>query len=253
MREQAAHSTGTSATPSHGLADQIAELSAITGGLAHELRNPLSTLKVNLQLLDEDWRDLEAAAPGADAHEVARRSRKRIGALLEEARRLERILGDFLKYVGRRELHPAPHDVNAVIAELGDFFRPQAELHRIELRIAPAPGPLVCLVDVHLLKQALLNLLLNAQEAMPDGGVIELAARPEGTDRARIEVRDNGPGIPEDRRGRIFEAYFSTKKAGSGLGLAMARQIVRQHGGDIRAESNSPGGACFVMVLPRTS
>ena len=234
------------------LAEQLVELSALTGGLAHEIRNPLSTLKVNLQLLDEDWRQLETAAAGSrEAQDIARRSRKRIGSLLEEADRLERILGDFLKYVGKRELKPAPADVCSLMKDLADFFRPQAELHHIELRTSIPPQPLVCCIDAQFIKQAVLNLLINGQQAMEEGGVLELIVAADGPGAVRIDVRDYGAGVPRDRQEHIFQAYYSTKKGGTGLGLATARQIIREHGGQIRVSSDPPDGSCFTILLPR--
>lgn len=234
------------------LVDQLVELSALTGGLAHELRNPLSTLKVNLQLLDEDWRQLEASeSAGNDALDVARRTRKRIAALVEETERLERILSDFLKYVGKRELKRAPHDVSSLMRDLADFYRPQADLHHIDLRVETPDQPLLCNIDAQLIKQAVLDLLINAQQAMPTGGILELIVAPDGPDHVRIDVRDCGPGIPRDQQEAVFRAYFSTKKGGTGLGLASARQIIREHGGTIRVHSDPPNGACFTILLPR--
>ncbi len=238
--------------PAATLADQIVELSALTGGLAHEIRNPLSTLKVNLQLLEEDWRQVESADPRrpCDPQEIARRSRRRIEALIAEADRLECILRDFLGFVAGRELRRAPVDLNELITDLADFFRPQAEAHRLDFRVYPAAAPLIGHIDEGLVKQALLNLLLNAQQAMPDGGSLLLHAAPLGENQARIDVIDSGPGIPEDQQARIFEAYYSTKKGGTGLGLATARKIARQHGGDLTLSSMPGQGSCFTLRLP---
>lgn len=234
------------------LAEQLVELSALTGGLAHEIRNPLSTLKVNLQLLDEDWRPFECAEDvGKEANEVARRSRKRIASLLEEADRLERILGDFLKYVGKRDLKRSPQDVGSLMRGLADFYRPQAELHGIDLRVDVSEVPLVCDIDAHLVKQAVLNLLINGQQAMDGGGVLELRVAAQDDDWVRIDVRDQGQGIPPDRQEHVFRAYYSTKKGGTGLGLATARQIIREHGGQICVQSTPPAGACFSIMMPR--
>lgn len=235
------------------LTEQIVELSALTGGLAHEIRNPLSTLKVNLQLLDEDWRQVESPDGKhlVDPQEVARRSRRRIATLLGEADHLELILQDFLQYVGRRELPRTPHDLNKVISDLVCFYRPQAEAHNIDLRFSLLDRPLVCDIDQTAVKQAILNLLINAQQAMPNGGQVYLQVGVHGEALARLDVIDTGPGIPEDQREKVFQAYYSTKKAGSGLGLATVRQIVRAHGGQIYLYSHPPHGSCFTLLLPR--
>lgn len=233
------------------LAGLLVELSALTGGLAHEIRNPLSTLKVNLQLLDEDWRGVESpdAARPSDPQEVARRSRSRITTLIREVNRLEQILQDFLQYVGRNELKISAQDLNEIARELADFFRPQAEANGIDFAVTLCPQPLVCNVDPNALKQAILNLLINAQQAMPGGGNLKLAlAREEG--HARIDVTDTGQGIAPESQQRIFEVYYSTKKGGTGLGLATARRIIREHGGRIELVSQPQKGSCFSIHLP---
>jgi signal transduction histidine kinase len=255
----------TTPEPAASLSDQIIELSALTGGLAHEIRNPLSTLKVNLQLLDEDWRHIECpddAQAAPDPQDVARRSRRRLATLLAESHRLERILEDFLQYVGRRELHLEPHDLNDLVCEMCDFYEPQAASKGLTLETRLADVPIVCNVDRSAIKQVLLNLLINAQQAMPDGGDVCIAVSVDNgrdvsdsssnpaTAFGRIDVMDNGPGIPPELRDRIFEAYFSTRKGGTGLGLAMARQTIRQHHGRICVFSQPGEGTCFSILLP---
>lgn len=235
------------------LAEQLVELSALTGGLAHEIRNPLSTLKMNLQLLDEDWRRVEQSddTQPSEVQETARRGRRRIATLLAEADHLERILQDFLQFVGKRELRLAETDLNKVVSDMADFYRPQAEAHQIDLRFSLTDGPLLCDIDATAIKQALLNLLINAQQAMPEGGQVYIQVSAHGDDMARLDVIDTGPGIPEDQREKVFEAYYSTKKGGSGLGLATTRQIIRAHGGQILLYSAPPQGSCFTILLPR--
>lgn len=240
--------------PLSPLVEQLAEISALTGGLAHEIRNPLSTLKVNLQLLDEDWQRVENQdGPGGDdARDVARRSRKRIASLLNEAHRLEQILQDFLVYVGKCELKRETHDLNCIVRELADFYQPQAQAGGIDLRLDLADRSVVCDVDANRLKQAILNLLINAQQAMPDGGRMDLRVA-EDPGGARIEVEDSGPGIPPEEQDLVFRAYYSTKKGGTGLGLATTHRIIREHGGRIELESQPPRGARFSIHLPKRS
>lgn len=251
-----ARPTGEPASPVDAklphLTEQLMELAALTGGLAHEIRNPLSTLKVNLQLLDEDWRRIESPDPAqaCDPQDVARRSRRRIETLLKEAARLEQILQDFLQFIGRRDHAPAPHDLNAIVAELVDFYRPQAQAGGIDFRLEAANRPVICMVDHNAIKQTLLNLLINAQQAMPAGGVMTVRVQPEPDGRGRVDVADTGPGIPPDQHEQVFRAYYSTKKGGTGLGLATARRIVRDHGGEILLSSTPGRGACFSVILP---
>ncbi len=229
--------------------DQLTELATLTGGLAHEIRNPLSTLKVNLQLLGEDWRE---AAEDEDT-DLRRRSIHKIQSLRTEVDRLQEILDDFLHYIGRQELHRAPVDLNDLVDDLLVFFRPQAESKSVRIRASLDPQPLICDVDRGKLKQAVLNLLVNAQQAMPEGGdlIVRTAAQEDGM--ARIEVADTGPGIREEDKEKIFLPYFSTKGEGTGLGLPTTRRIVRGHGGTIDLHTEPNNGTSFTIRLPLSS
>ena len=243
----------SAAEPLPDPADQIVELSAIAGGLAHEIRNSLSTLRVNLQLLDEDWGAVQSPddAAARNAADTARRSRARIATLLKESGRLESILEDFLQFVSKRKVNLERVDLNDLISELADFYRPQADAHNVTLTILPAGKPVICQVDVNLLKQAILNLLINGQQAIAGDGELTIQTSVVNEKTARIDVTDTGPGIPPQQQERIFEAYHSTRKAGTGLGLATTRQIVRAHDGRIHVYSDPPHGACFTILLPR--
>ena len=170
---------------------------------------------------------------------------------MAEADHLESILRDFLQYVGKRELRPAHRDLHEIVGDLVEFYRPQAETHKISLCLSPAADPLICDVDAPIIKQALLNLLINAQQAMPNGGEIYIQLGAHSDAVARIDLIDTGPGIPPDQQEHIFQAYYSTKKSGTGLGLATTRQIVRDHGGRIHLYSQPPHGSCFTILLPR--
>ncbi|MCB9852047.1 MAG: two-component sensor histidine kinase [Phycisphaerales bacterium] len=233
-------------------ADQLIEVAAIAGGLAHEVRNALSTLRVGLQLLDEDWRDLDAADDPSptDVFDVARRGRKRIETLLKESGRLETILNDFLEFVRKRELRLSDIDLNELASDVAEFFEPQAQRHGIELKLQRSESSLPCRIDSSLLKQAVLNVLINAQQAMASGGTIQMTLSRDDEATARLDISDNGPGIEADTLARIFEAYYSTKRGGSGLGLAMTRRIVRAHGGTVRANSTPGEGTRFSFRFP---
>jgi len=223
-------------------AERLAELGALTGGLAHEIKNPLSTVQLNLQLLKED---LDPGNP------LYGRLVSRLDTVHRETSRLREILDDYLRYAGRIELSPVPTDLNAVLEELADFFAPQAQLQRVQLRVRTHPAPLVVPVDAKLLKQALLNLMLNAVQAMPSGGELILSVAPQPGGRyAAIDVIDTGPGVPPDVADKIFRAYYTTKKGGTGIGLAMAKRIAEEHGGRISLRSEVGKGSDFTIVLP---
>lgn len=237
--------------------ERLAELGSMTSGLAHEIKNPLSTLGLNAQLLAEDV--AESPLPAEQRNRVLRR----LGAIGREADRLRNILADFLRYAGRIKLDVQRADLRAVVDELADFLAPQCRQSGVLLRTDLPPDPVESAVDANLLKQALLNLLLNAIHAMsplpdsPEATVQpgerrgELILRVErDADEARIHVIDTGPGIPADRLEEIFRPYVSSKPGGTGLGLPTARRIVEEHGGRLVAHSTVGRGSDFVVHLP---
>jgi signal transduction histidine kinase len=224
--------------------DAMEQLSQVAGGLAHEIRNPLSTLKVNLQLLEEDVR--EFSNPEDDR---VRRSTLRIKRMQDEVNRLRDILDDFIQFVTHHQLELKPQDINQQIDQLLEFYEPQATANRVRVMKQYHPEPLVCRIDAGLLKQALLNLFINSQQAMPEGGELIVRTALNG-DRARIEITDTGTGIQAEHIGKIFNAYFSAKKGGTGLGLAMTKRIVEEHSGEISVHSEPGKGTSFMIFLP---
>jgi len=244
-------------------AERLAELGTMTGGLAHEIKNPLSTLGLNVQLLQEDIAELSNELQDTDQQERVGRIDRRGTALLREARRLREILEDFLRYAGRMALEKQPENVNAIVSQLTDFFEPQAAEARVRLRTQLDESDMTVAVDAGLLKQAMLNLMLNATQAMDaarergetHGGCDELMihtqrTREAGLDIAKITITDTGPGIAEDAAAHIFEPYFSTKRTGSGLGLPTARRIIEEHAGQLTVHSEPGRGTSFVVTLP---
>lgn len=222
-------------------AERLAELGTLTGGLAHELKNPLSTIQLNLQLLGED------VMPENPAYS---RLISRLNTVQKETARLRDTLDDFLRFAGRMELVRKPVELNGMLEELLDFYMPQAQLQRVALRLRRSEGDLVAQVDERLLKQAILNLMINALQAMPEsGGEIILSARRE-EDNAVLDVIDTGRGMDLATVSRIFEAYYSTKRGGTGLGLAIAHRIIREHGGTITVSSEPGKGSNFRITLP---
>lgn len=221
-------------------AERLAELGTLTGGLAHEIKNPLSTVQLNLQLLQEDL------IPQNPAYS---RLINRLNIVQREASRLKDILDDFLRYAGKLELECKPVDLNELLEELVDFFMPQAQLHRVQIRLKRCENTLLAKVDPRLIKQAVLNLMLNGMQAMPDGGELILIAS-RGEREAVIEVVDTGRGIPPETVDRIFQAYYSTRKGGTGLGLAMTRRIAEEHGGKLTVRSEVGKGSDFALHLP---
>lgn len=221
-------------------AERLAELGTLTAGLAHEIKNPLSTIQLNLQLLQEDL-------PAESI--IGSRVHNRLRTVRQEASRLREILDDFLKYAGNLTLEPERADLGQILEELCDFFAPQASVSRVNVRLDRPPEPVMASVDVKLLKQAVLNLMLNATQAMTGGGDLMLRTRREGAS-ASITVTDTGPGMPAEAVQKIFEAYYTTKKGGTGLGLPMTRRIVEEHGGTIQVASELGKGTSVTMRFP---
>jgi signal transduction histidine kinase len=217
------------------------EMVDMANGLAHEIRNPLSTVALNAQLLREDILD----APLAE--EESARLVRRVDALAREAARLKDILEDFLRFAGRMQLDAQPTDLREVIAELADFFAPQAQAAGAIIRVQSPDTPVIERVDAALLKQAMLNLMINAVQALEHvpAGSRELMLRlePSGT----IHVIDTGPGVAAERVSEIFRPYISTKKGGTGLGLPVANRIVQEHGGRIVVYPAPGRGADFAI------
>ena len=168
-----------------------------------------------------------------------------------EVSRLEDILNDFLRYAGFRRLDLAEVDLNRVLEDTLRFFEAECVRAGVDLAFYPDRRLPLMRLDERLVKQAFLNLLLNAVQAMDGrpGGQLYVRTSLDG-DQARVDVIDNGPGIPEDVRERVWEVYFSLKRGGTGLGLPTARRIVEEHGGSLRFETEVGKGTDFVIRLP---
>jgi len=223
-----------------GKQSELEELSRLTGGLAHEIKNPLSIIKVNLKLAGEDL-------TGRDENTV--RAAKKIAVVQKETQRLEQILEDFLRYIKKTELHLSSVNINQVVTDMIDFYSPQAFTHSITVRSCLSGELLICRADADMLKQVLLNLFINAQQAMPNGGELMLRTLKNGNN-AVIIVSDTGKGIEPENINKIFNAYYSTKPGGSGLGLSTSKKIIEAHNGSIRIDSLPGKGTSFTIQLP---
>lgn len=238
-------------------AERLAELGAMTSGLAHEIKNPLSSIVLNAQLLREGV--IDANLPDADAAPLIRK----VDALARETTRIRAILEDFLRYAGRFRLHRQPHDLREVVGELRDFLLPQSEAASVLLRTDLPRDAVTAPVDADLIKQALLNLMLNAIQAMeanaPDARrelilrVEHAPAQARQQAEAIIHVIDTGPGIASARHEEIFRPYVTERRGGSGLGLPVARRIVEEHGGRLTLFSEIGKGSDFQIRIPITA
>jgi len=223
---------------------QYSEIATLAGGLAHEIRNPLSTIGMNLELLIEDLEDPQSPRE--------RRMFTKIRLLQQECRNLEEILNAFLQFARAGELELEPADLNEQVGRFIEFYQPLAREHQIELSPHLDPDLPRVMLDASLMRQVWMNLTQNAQQAMPQGGLIEFQTYSRD-DMVHLDLIDNGDGMDERVKSNMFQAFFSTKRNGSGLGLATVRKIVAAHNGVLKCESELGRGTRFTVSLPPVS
>jgi signal transduction histidine kinase len=219
--------------------EQFASLSTLASGLLHEIKNPITALSIHVQLLEERLRTSSADARVSEVIDV----------LKSEVRRLDLTLEGFRNFASLQRLHLKKVDVQRVLEDVVRLIRPQAAQQGVRLEHAVAQGPLPPVaLDTEKIEQAMLNLVLNALDAMPKGGELYLGAT-QKDGQIEVVVRDTGPGIPPEIQDHIFHPYFSTKDHGTGIGLTLAEKLVRQHQGRL-AFRTGPAGTTFSIALP---
>jgi signal transduction histidine kinase len=218
-------------------ADRLAALSRVSGGVAHEVKNPLNAILLHVEVARAKL------AHGDTALEP------QMDIISSEILRLDRVVKTFLDFTRPVELNLANVPLDEFVRDLVDLARPQADASRIRVVDERKAEGVEVRIDRDLLKQAVLNIVVNAIEAMPAGGELRLESSASG-DTAEIRVSDTGPGIPPDLRDKIFRLYFTTKQKGSGIGLAMAFRIVQLHDGTIDFTSEPGKGTAFFIRLP---
>ena len=226
-------------------ADSERRLARIAGGLAHEIKNPLSTMAINLALLEEEFKKTAEEEGSARTGRVL----KRVSALQREVNRLEGILEDFLRYARGGEVNRAPMDLGELVRDTLSFVESEDSLQAIRHHVdMPSSLPMV-LLDKGLFQQALVNLFVNARQAMPDGGELIVQAQRMGN-FVEVTVTDTGVGMEPEALERCFDIYWSNKKQGTGLGLPTVRRIVEEHEGAIEVVSEPGRGTSIRIVLP---
>jgi len=226
------------------VADKLAALHTLSAGVAHELRNPLSAMDLNLHLLEEDLKESGALAGQATHY---------IHVVNAECRRLTVILDNFMKFARPGSIGLHDLDVQKVIEHIMALMQFEAEERKVQLeQMVEEELPLV-LGDETQISQVLINIIVNAFHAMPEGGRCRIVAKGRKTDETRwveISVRDTGVGIKKIDVSRLFEPFYSTKSIGTGLGLAIAYRIMQDHGGTIQVSSVPGSGTTVVMTFP---
>jgi len=218
------------------------ELAELAGSLAHEIKNPLSVIRMNMDLLAEDFADAETPRE--------RRALAKIETVQNQCNRLEKLLRDFLNFARRRDLELSPGNLNDVVERVLDFFEPQAKEAGVRfIRFLDPTLPSIKL-DEQTLYAALMNLVKNSLEAMPDGG--QLLARTRLTRQGvALDLIDTGCGMDSESALKMFDTFYSTKNGGTGLGLPIARKIFEAHGGRISVQSEVGRGTQFTIDLPQ--
>ncbi len=213
--------------------ERLAAIGRIAAQITHEIRNPLSSISLNAEELGE-------RAPAA---------RDLCDAIVREVDRLAAITEEYLRFARLPKPQMARADLNDLVRDLLEFVRPELDAAGVQVDQRLSPELPRVLADAGQLRQLLFNLVRNAREAMPGGGIVRIATR--GSDGSvEIEVRDNGPGIPPERLQRIFDPFFTTKERGTGLGLALAQEVAQEHGGQLTCESAPGAGTTFTLRLP---
>ena len=223
------------------LVAQYTEIARLAGGLAHEIKNPLSTICLNMELLAEDFAGSEMPRD--------RRALAKIAVVQQECQRLQKLLDNFLSFAKVRTVRFEAADLNAEVKRVLDFFAPQAKEAQIEILCYLDPDLPSVVLDRESFHGALINLVLNAQQAMPGGGQLVVRTKTAATG-VILELIDTGVGIDQKSASHIFDAFFSTKPGGSGLGLPTTRKIIEAHGGQIRVQSEVKRGTKFTIELP---
>jgi PAS domain S-box-containing protein len=219
------------------LSRRLAAIGRLTSGVAHEVKNPINAIVVHLEVLRQKMKEID---PDTKRH---------VDVISSEIQRLDRVVQTLVDFTRPVDLRLSEMDLRKIIEDVVILASPAAERAKVAIEREPSPEPLPVRIDSDLVKQAILNIVLNGVQAMPDGGTLRIAGKREG-DGATIMVRDQGAGIPENIRDKIFNLYFTTKSGGSGIGLAMAYRVVQLHHGSLEFTSIVEHGTTFYLRFP---
>lgn len=221
---------------------RLITLGSLSSWLAHEIRNPLNSITINLELLKEEVSRL--------VREKAREEPLRLmGVISDEINRLNESVHDFLSFDKLPSLNIETTDINQILDGTLALVQPEAVKRGVKIRKGYRKKLPTIQVDAKKIRQVLLNIIINSIQAMPRGGELHLITRSRGS-RVEIEIKDSGLGIPEHIQGKIFDFFFTTREEGAGLGLSIAQRIVNEHGGDIQVGSKENSGTSVILRLP---
>lgn len=222
-------------------AENLASLTTLTAGVAHEIKNPLGSISIHIQLIQKALNK-----SGDEKQEVIQHY---LDIVNEEVERLNGIIVDFLFAVRPMDMNLVKQDLNELLRELFEFMQYELEEQGVDLALELDDDLPHLQLDTKYIKQALLNIVKNALSAMPEGGRL-LVVTNLSDDQVELSISDSGVGIPEENMAKIFEPYFTTKDFGSGLGLTLVYKIIKEHQGEINLQSKEGEGTTFTITLP---
>jgi signal transduction histidine kinase len=227
------------------VAERMATVGRLSLRIAHEVRNPISAIELNAEMLEDIVRGRSRERSDADMKEAA----GLVSAIRDQVTALDALTEEYLAFARFPRPHFEEESINHLVQELADFVRPVAARQGLTLRVEVDPSVPMMEIDRGLLRQAVLNLVKNGLETLSSGGELTIGSRFDG-EAVEISVSDTGGGIAEDVGPRLFEQFFTTKPQGTGLGLSITRQIAEEHGGEVRWANRAPQGATFTIRLP---
>ena len=223
------------------VAERMATVGRLSLKVAHEVRNPIAAIELNAELLQ----DIVRGHPGADMEEAT----GLVAAILDQVSTLDALTEEYLAFARFPKPHFEDESINQLLEELAAFIRPVATRQGLAIHVATDPAVPTMEIDRTLLRQAILNLVKNAMEALSRGGAVTIESRCDG-EAVEIAVSDTGGGITSEVAERLFEPFFTTKPQGTGLGLSITRQIIEEHGGELVWQNREGAGATFTIRLP---
>ena len=253
---------------------KLVALGRLTAGIAHEVKNPLNAMMIHLELLRTKIRSgklaapaealvgggraeaglgLAAAARGPGLSAPVEAALQHVEVIEGEIRRLDEVVQGFLKFTRPEDLRLQPVSVSQLFDEILPILRPEADKHHVKVVVDAPPSLPSVNGDAGMLRQAFVNLAINACQAMPQGGTLRLVCAPASRDRLEVRFEDPGVGIPPEHLGKIFDLYFTTKDHGTGIGLSMVYRIIQMHDGEVEVQSTPGHGTTFRILLPRAN
>ncbi|KPJ89203.1 MAG: hypothetical protein AMS17_02850 [Spirochaetes bacterium DG_61] len=223
-------------------AESLAALTTLSAGVAHEIKNPLASIDIHIQLMNREIQKFD--------QEKVKNMKNLIAIVKEEIDRLNSIVQDFLFAVRPMNMNLSPENINDILQELVDFLKYELEEADIRIVLELDEDLPTVMVDVKYIKQAFINIIKNSIEAIHDSGEIHIKTEEETGGDVVVHIEDTGEGIPESIMGKIFEPYFTTRKSGTGLGLVIVYKIIKELGGDIKINSREGEGTSFSVKLP---